>query len=314
MWDKAPMPDSWHKRPNPLSDPSFDRAAHRRLDDGWLDAMRRSPVARIVPVWQSKPLVSGGDGTRRAALLPADAFDWSLAVDSAFLGMAGDVAHFAADLSRLGSEEFAQRFGQTGSPEDLRFVGQFLPAEEAALLAYAKGLLWWHERHRFCGVCGAPTRSIDAGHRRLCTDEACKTEQFPRSDPAVIVLVEHEDRCLLARGARFPPGFHSVLAGFVEPGESIEDTVAREVFEECGVRVTDVAYASSQPWPFPSSLMLGFRARALNADFTLDLHEILEAGWYTRDWLRAVPADGPFRIPPGFSISRRLIDDWLSEA
>src|SRR5581483_11342763 len=191
-------------------------------------------------------------------------FDWSLAIDSAFLGMANGVAHFAADISRLDAGELKRRFGVEAAAEDMRMIGQLLAADEAALLAYAKGLLWWHERHRFCGVCGHPTASTDGGHRRLCTNASCKAEQFPRSDPAVIVLVEHGDRCLLARGARFPPGFHSVLAGFVEPGESLEDTVAREVFEECGIRVTDIVYQSSQPWPFPSSLMLGFRARALN--------------------------------------------------
>jgi NAD+ diphosphatase len=307
------MPDSRQSRPNPLSDPNFDRAAHLRLDAAWLDAQRRAAEARVVPVWQSKPLIAGEGAARRAVLVPAQAFDWSLAVDSAFLGISGGAAHFAVDISPLDADELGRRFGGEGTAEDMRMIGQWLPAEEAALLAYAKGLLWWHERHRFCGVCGHPTRSTDGGHRRLCTNEACKAEQFPRSDPAVIVLVEHGDRCLLARGARFPPGFHSVLAGFVEPGESLEDTVAREVFEECGIRVTDIAYASSQPWPFPSSLMLGFRARALNTEFNLDPAEILEAGWFTRDWIRALDPNGPFRIPPGFSISRRLIDDWVSE-
>lgn len=308
------MPDSRQARPNPLSDPGFDRAAHRRLDEDWLDAARRAAEARIVPVWRQKPLIVAQDDMRRAALLPAQEFDWDLATDSAFLGIAGGVVHFAADLSKLDTEELDRRFRRHGTAEDLRMVGQFLPAEEAALLAYAKGLLWWHERHRFCGVCGHSTRSTDGGHRRLCTNETCKTEQFPRSDPAVIVLVEHGDRCLLARGARFPAGFHSVLAGFVEPGESLEDTVVREVFEECGIRVADIAYSSSQPWPFPSSLMLGFRARALNTEFTLDPTEILEAGWYTRDWLRTLDPGGPFKIPPGFSISRRLIQDWIAES
>jgi NAD+ diphosphatase len=301
-------------RPNPLSNPDFDRAAHRRLDTAWLAATRSAAEARVVPVWQSKPLMAGSGVERRALLIPAADFDWSLAIDSAFLGIAEGAAHFAADISRLTAEELERRFGDAAAAGDMRMIGQWLPADEAALLAYAKGLLWWHERHRFCGVCGHPTESTDGGHRRLCTNAACKAEQFPRSDPAVIVLVEHEDRCLLARGARFPPGFHSVLAGFVEPGESLEDTVAREVFEECGIRVTDIAYQSSQPWPFPSSLMLGFRARALNAEFALDPNEILEAGWFTRDWVRGLDANGSFKIPPGFSISRRLIDDWIAEA
>ena len=308
------MPDSRQPKPNPLSNPDFDRAAHRRLDEVWLAATRSTAEARVVPVWQSKPLMAGSGADRRAVLVPASDFDWSVAIDSAFLGMAEGAAHFAADISGLSAAEIDRCFGAAVAAGDMRMIGQWLPPAEAALLAYAKGLLWWHERHRFCGVCGHPTGSTDGGHRRLCTNPDCKAEQFPRSDPAVIVLVEHEDRCLLARGSRFPPGFHSVLAGFVEPGESLEDTVAREVFEECGVRVTDIAYQSSQPWPFPSSLMLGFRARALNAEFALDPNEILEAGWYRRDWVRGLDANGPFKIPPGFSISRRLIDDWVSEA
>jgi NAD+ diphosphatase len=299
--------------PNLLSDPAFDRAAIRRTDHAWVAAVQRSPEARVAPLWRSKPLVVAADGGSRAAMLPADAFDWSSAAEVVFLGVDRQIALFAADVSPLEPEAAAERFESHGAFEDLRAVSLLLSPQHAALLAYARGMLWWHERHRFCGVCGHPTRSNDAGHRRLCVNESCKTEQFPRSDPAVIVLVEHEGRCLLARGARFPEGFRSVLAGFVEPGESLEDTVAREVFEECGVRVTDIAYSSSQPWPFPSSLMLGFRARALDDALTLDLHEILEAGWFSRDFIRTLGPGGPFRLPPRSSIARRLLDDWVAE-
>ena len=306
---------------NPLSDPEFDRASHRRLDEAWLEAARRSAEAHVVPVWRSKGLVVAGEDFRRAVTIPAERFAWEMAIDHVFLGFSAGRPHFAADISGLTQDDVARHFEVHGIFEDMRMVGAVLPADEAALLAYAKGILWWHERHRFCGVCGQPTRSVDGGHRRLCTNDACKAEQFPRSDPAVIMLIEHEDRCLLARGARFPANFVSVLAGFVEPGESLEDTVAREVFEECGVRVHDIRYCSSQPWPFPSSLMLGFRAKADDPTLTLEPSEILEADWYTRDQVRAIAANGPMsmepggpvRIPPPFSISRRLIDDWLDE-
>lgn len=316
------MPLSRQPRPNPLSDPDFDRASHRRLDEAWLTVTQQSAEAQVVPVWRSKGLVVAGENFRRAVTIAADSFDWDIALDTVFLGFTRGQPHFAADISGLADEDIAGRFGSHGIFEDMRMVGAVLPADEAALLAYAKGILWWHERHRFCGVCGEPTRSVDGGHRRICNNEACKAEQFPRSDPAVIMLIEHEDRCLLARGARFPANFVSVLAGFVEPGESLEDTVAREVYEECGVRVHDIAYASSQPWPFPSSLMLGFRAKAKDPTLKLDPTEILEADWYTRDAVRAIAANGPMsmepggpvRIPPPFSISRRLIDDWLDEA
>ncbi len=298
-------------RPNPLSNPAFDRAAKRRLDPEWLEAALRSPETRVALAWRSKMLIAAEGEARRAATLPGDALDH--VGEAVFLGMADGSPHFAVDVSAFEAEEVEVRFAPHGVFEDLRMIGLLLPGDDAALLAYAKGMLYWHERHRFCGVCGHPTRASDGGHRRLCTNEACKTEQFPRSDPAVIMLIEHEDKCLLARGARFPANFVSVLAGFVEPGESLEDTVAREVFEECGVSVTDIAYASSQPWPFPSSLMLGFRARALDPALTLDPAEILEAGWYTRDQVRTLADGGPLRIPPKFSISRRLIDDWVEE-
>jgi NAD+ diphosphatase len=307
------MPTFRQPPPNALSDPGFDRAAHRRLDEGWLQTTQMSAEAHVVPVWRSKSLVATKDDRRFAAAVPASSFDWTLASDPVFLGISGGIPRFAVDISALEAEAVEKHLGVHGTFEDMRMIGQFVPSEDASLLAYAKGILWWHERHQFCGVCGHRTQSIDGGHRRLCTNEACKAEQFPRSDPAVIMLIEHDGRCLLARGARFPEGFVSVLAGFVEPGESLEDTVAREVFEEVGVRVTDIAYGSSQPWPFPSSLMLGFRAVALDPTLVLDKSEILEAGWYTRDQVRALAGDGPMRIPPRFSISRRLIDDWLAE-
>jgi NAD+ diphosphatase len=307
------MPDSRPPRPNPLSNPAFDRAAHLRLDEGWMASATRGEDALIAPVWQSRSLIATDEGGSRAALIPSGRFDWDSAGDIVFLGRADGRNYFAADIAVPDADDAAGRFAAHGAFEELRLLARRMPGEEAALLAYAKGMLWWHERHRFCGVCGHPTVSNQAGHRRVCTNEVCRTEQFPRSDPAVIMLIEHEDRCLLARGARFPDGFWSVLAGFVEPGESIEDTVAREVFEECGIRIADITYQSSQPWPFPSSLMMGFRARALNTELTLDPHEIVEAGWFDRGWIRSLDPDGPIRIPPKLSISRRLIDDWMEE-
>ncbi len=296
-----------------MSDRDFDRAAHRRTDQPWLENALRADGARVAVIWRSKALVSGEGVAPRAVLIPAAEIGPGIGAETVFLGCPNENAIFAVDASALEPDDAQARFAAYGAFEDLRAVGMLLPGPEAALLGYAKGMLYWHERHRFCGVCGHPTRAKDGGHRRLCVNAACGTEHFPRSDPAVIMLIEYEDKCLLARGARFPGNFISVLAGFVEPGESLEDTVAREAFEECGVRVTDIAYASSQPWPFPSSLMVGFRARALDPTLTLDPTEILEAGWYTRDFIRALNDDSPRRIGPKFSISRRLIDDWVEE-
>jgi NAD+ diphosphatase len=189
-------------------------------------------------------------------------------------------------------------------------VGSLLPAQEAGLLAYARALAHWHARHRFCGACGRENLVASAGHARPCP--ACGNETFPRTDPAVIVLVISGERCLLGRAARFPTGMYSTLAGFLEPGESLEETLAREVYEEVGVRVVEAVYRSSQPWPFPQSLMLGFRARALGEELRIDPEEIEDARWFTRAELRH-EENRPVRLPSSDSIARYLIDEWLAE-
>ncbi len=193
----------------------------------------------------------------------------------------------------------------------MRRVGPLLPRHEGALLAYARGIAYWHERHRFCGVCGAPTQSAEGGHVRRCTGPACGTTHFPRTDPAVIMLVHDGERCLLGRKPGWPAGMHSTLAGFVEPGESLEEAVAREVFEEAGIRVDDVTYHSSQPWPFPASLMLGFHARARTLEITVDPEELEHAAWFERSFLLARQDDDTLRLPRRDFIARRLVEDWL---
>ena len=190
----------------------------------------------------------------------------------------------------------------------LRTVGGLMPASDAALLAHARGLIYWHQRHRFCGKCGSPTETRAAGYMRVCTH--CAAEHFPRTDPAVIMLVGDQDRCLMGRRAVWPPGMYSALAGFVEPGESLEESVAREVREEVGIHIRDVCYHSSHPWPFPGSLMLGFYATAVNTEITVDRNELEDARWFHRDDLIR-PAEG-FRLPRRDSISRQLVDDWLN--
>jgi NAD+ diphosphatase len=174
-------------------------------------------------------------------------------------------------------------------------------------------MLFWHSRHRFCGVCGSPTRSEEAGHMRRCTDAECHAMHFPRTDPAVIMLVVDGDRALLGRNKNFPlPGMYSTLAGFVEPGESLEGAVAREVREEAGIVVGAVHYHSSQPWPFPANIMLGFYAEAVSTEVSLDDGELADARWFERDWLLSHEDDDSFRLPRRDSIARRLIEDWLA--
>jgi NAD+ diphosphatase len=192
--------------------------------------------------------------------------------------------------------------------QELRSLLEHMAEAQARLLIDARALLVWRARHRHCGVCGAPTEPRSAGHVLQCTSSICGTQVFPRLDPAIIVLVTQGTRALLGRQPSWPPGRYSTLAGFVEPGESLEEAVAREVREETGARVYDVSYFSSQPWPFPASLMLGFRAQALEEPIRLD-GELEEARWFERSELRT----GGVLLPPPHTIARRLLESWLAE-
>jgi NAD+ diphosphatase len=297
-------------KPNFYAGLELDRKAERRTDKAWLESLLRSPASRLIPVWRARNLVAETPEPR-AVLIETNRLE---ALDGAmFLGIVSETAYFAADFSHVEEPELLSVFGE-GRFVDLRSVGAVMDRQQGALLAYARGLAHWHSRHRFCGVCGSPTNSVDGGHVRRCTGATCGADHFPRTDPAVIMLVTHGEKCFLARNKRFPFPMYSTLAGFVEPGESLEEAVAREVYEESGLRVVDVQYQSSQPWPFPASIMLGFRACALNTDFRIDHEELIDAGWFDRAHLRATHDPEKFRTPRGDSIARRLIDDWVAEA
>ena len=288
----------------------LDRATHRRKDKEWLAERLAHAASRFVPVWRSQSLVVDAKGPAPRAVCPPRA-EIAAEGETVLLGLSGAQAYFAIDLSALENPLQAIRADDRSEFVELRRVGALLPREEGALLAYARGILSWHAHHRFCAVCGSPSRSEEAGHLRLCTNAACGATHFPRTDPAVIMLVHDGDHCLLGRQRVWPPGMHSTLAGFVEPGESLEEAVAREVREETGIAVEDVAYHSSQPWPFPSSLMLGFYAHARTRDIRLDGHELEAAHWFARDFILNHPDDDQFRLPRKDSIALRLIEEWL---
>jgi len=219
-------------------------------------------------------------------------------------------AHFVVDLSHVGAEALLAR-SPGGELMDLRELVQIVPGPDSALIAYARGLTYWHRRHRFCGACGAPAKAMEAGHQRRCTNEDCGAVHFPRTDTAVITLVHDGDGCLLCRQSRWPPGMHSTLAGFLEPGESLSEAVVREVREESGIEVGSVRYRSSQPWPFPASLMLGFRAERVGGELSVARQELVDARWFERaDFARR--REIGLRLPGRVSISRRLIEDWLA--
>src|SRR5258708_18976443 len=257
---------------------ALDRMTERRSDSAWIESLFRNPNSRLIPVWRSRSLTR--EGARAEAVFRSTS-DVAVQNDTAmFLGLLGDGAYFATDISHVEERALPDVVGGRGKFVDLRAVGAVMDRQHGGLLAYARGLAHWHSRHRFCGVCGAATVSAEGGHLRRCTNPACAAEHFPRTDPAVIMLVTDGDRCLLARNGRFPLAMYSTLAGFVEPGESLEEAVTREVYEESQIRVTDVRYQSSQPWPFPASIMLGFRARALTTDIKIDGTELIDAGWF----------------------------------
>ncbi|MHA1567423.1 MAG: NAD(+) diphosphatase [Alphaproteobacteria bacterium] len=291
---------------------TLDRAAHRREDQDWLRERLAHADSRLVPVWGTQNFVTMGDDPQPAlldmAMLDALAGEPK---DALLLGVAEETAYFALDISHIEEPDDLMELAAVGRFEDLRSVGPLLAPEQGSLMAYARAMVTWHQRHNFCGVCGHDTEVISAGHSRKCRNETCEAAHFPRTDPAVIMLVHDGDRIILGRNPRIPAGMYSVLAGFVEPGESLEDTVRREVLEEVGVTVEDVRYHSSQPWPFPCSLMVGFTARATSFDVQPDPAELDDAGWYSRADLRASPENESFRLPRRDSIARRLIEDWL---
>ena len=303
------------------------RPADRRGDADWLTARLNREDTRVIPVWRDLNLIGDGDApvgpSAVICMHPAAADVLAASCETVFLGMEDGRAVFAADLSNADEGDATAAAGSLGTFQDLWRAGPSIETRGAALMAYARGMLYWHRQNRHCGRCGHHTESRDGGHRRRCTRKGCRGTLFPRIDPAVITLVEFRPddggppRCLLGNHHRPPPNVFSTLSGYAEPGESLEETVAREVFEEVGVRVRSAYYQASQPWPFPSSLMLGFRARAETTGITVNPDELVDARWFTAEEVRAFGEWGDesvaFALPRRDSIARFLVDSWVSE-
>lgn len=282
----------------------MDRSAHLRQYEAWFTDALADTNSRVIPVWNSRTLVTD-ETTSRAAFfalgdIPVDHRGLEHLI---LLGQTDGGSVFAYEIESLAQPDVppGTRF------EDLRFMASLLPPEDAGLLGYARAMISWRRRHRFCGTCGTNTLAGKGGHVLVCSNAACRHEQFPRLDPAIIVLVSDGDRALLGRQASWPAGRYSTIAGFVEPGESLEDAVAREVLEETGVEVDGIQYHSSQPWPFPSSLMLGFTARATTREIVRRDEELEDARWFSRSEI----AGGTPALPPPQSISYALIEQWF---
>jgi NAD+ diphosphatase len=266
-----------------------DRAAHLRGNDRW-----RTPGLKVMVVGGEHVASVAGRGIRWIEADQAPEGEWI------FLGIREDHAYGAVVVERV---------PQDLDPMSLRMLGPTIAPEDASLAVHAVGLSRWHQTHRFCARCGSPTAVAQAGHTRECP--SCGATHFPRTDPAVIMLVtDGDDRALLGRQPTWPEKRFSTLAGFVEPGESLPDAVRREVMEEVGIEVGDVEFAGSQPWPFPSSLMLGFYGTALTDEIRVDHAEIAEARWFTRPEITEMTAAEELMLPPVLSISRWLVDRW----
>jgi NAD+ diphosphatase len=300
------MHDIKPTRPNAYTGGTLDRAAQLREDEAWIAAALENPATRFVPFFHGRALIAGMmERAPRAQLIPRPTMDLA----TIFLGLQDGTPLFAMDLSQFENPYAGITHGDAEFT-DLRAMTGALTPDDATILATARAMLHWRSKTQFCAVCGHATTPIRAGYVMHCA--GCGTEHFPRTDPAVIMLVTKDDRLLLGQSHKFPVerNFYSTLAGFVEPGESLEDAVRREVFEEVGIKIGEVSYHSSQPWPFPASLMLGYYAQALTEEITLETAEMRDAQWFTRAQLQNPKALG-FNLPPHDSIARRLIEDWL---
>lgn len=300
----------------PFAGSPLNRASEKRTNPEWIGAKLRDPSSLIFPLWRLEPFLLGSQklaSPAKLGLLPPGTAE-SLAGESApcvFLGLDAETALFALDVSAAVNPNDEGPLAGLGYFCDARSAAQIVSIKDAAIIAQAKALIDWHQRHGFCPRCGAPTKMMDAGYRRLC--DKCNSEHFPRVDPVVIMLAIHGDACLLGRGKIFPAGMFSALAGFMEPGETIEEAVARELMEEAGVKVSDVTYYATQPWPFPSSLMIGCFARAESRDIKVDENELAEARWLERPLARELIQGkkvAGFSIPPPIAIAHHLIKAW----
>jgi NAD+ diphosphatase len=292
---------------NPL-----DRAALRRTDAEWIQSLLDDPATRVLPLHELKPRIRNGSA---AALDWQPVACWRRRIDEGatlvLLGIGDDRAHFALDA---GAREVSPE--EEAATVDVRALAASIAGGEAAILAEARALIDWHARHRYCAQCGTASILASGGWVRRCPN--CRAQHYPRVDPVVIMLAVNGDRCLLGRNRRRVGTRYSCLAGFVEPGETLEEAVRREVFEESGIRVGRVRYLASQPWPFPSTLMVGMLAEALSEAITVDPEELAEACWFERDEVRRMvarsqsdrPIPGVATLPPPLAIGHQIARRW----
>ena len=295
---------------NPL-----DRASERRRDRAWLRGLVEAEESRYLVFWRLQALLRTGEPPGIAWANTDIRENMIRTTGPILLGLRDGIAHFVVDVSGLEKPE--RELGVAGQAQfgDVRAAASLLAADDAAILAQGRAMVGWHANHRYCGKCGETTRPRDAGYARVCED--CDAEHFPRTDPVVIMLVVRDDRCLLGRQEGWPLGMYSALAGFVEPGETIEEAVRREVSEEAGIEVGEVRYLASQPWPFPSSLMIGCHADGLSERVVVDPSELEDARWFGKEQIRKALAGGGgadrLWVPPPMAIAHQLVRAWAEQ-
>lgn len=299
------------ENPNWFANSPLERANFEKDQTAFLEKQIADPTCLFVPLWRGDPLIANGAA---AFLSPAARNALPKDAPMVYLGARNGAPHFSIDLSNYADTPDAAPFAELGEYTPIRMAASIASKGDLAIIGHARWLFEWHRKHVFCAVCGGKTQMVNGGAKRQC--EQCEAEHFPRSDPVAIVLAIHENACLLGRGPHFPPGFLSALAGYIEAAETPEEAAKRELFEEAGVTLTDIRYQFSQPWPFPSSLMMGFIADAEDRTLNPDKDEIEEAHWVELDDIRAL-LNGEERLdiflPPKFTIARQLIEQWVSE-
>ena len=299
-------------KPHVFAGNPFDRGDVQRRDQAWLDAQAQHPQSRILPLWQLDILVQAEPSFELGWLSPSAVAPLKVRIPPVFLGLQDGIAHFALDMSDVEDPLDKLNLGEVWRFQDARGAASRLSAAAAGIVAQSRAQVGWHRRHQFCSVCGQPTEQGRGGHVRICM--ACKSQHFPRTDPVAIMLISDGENCLLgqSRGRLSRSGRYSALAGFIDQGESIEEAVRREVKEEAGIEVGEVRYHSSQPWPFPSSLMIGCHGKAATTDIHIDAEEMTDVRWFSRDEVRAaLQHENPsLQVPDAIAIAHHLIRAW----